>query len=115
MAWCRTRMEHLAFTNMRHSIDHILPNPYAHLTSEQRDVLLSRLSADISYEDKELLRRIFPAKGLFNRLTQIFFHSIVTELKQNGITTYTPDNADAAARLIARRCTIAPAVGQTDA
>lgn len=100
---------------MPHSVDHILPNPYRHLNAEQRDAQLSRLSADVSYEDKEYIRRIFPAKGLFNRTVQIFFHSIVTELKANGITTYTPENADFAARLIARRCTVASPAGHADA
>jgi len=84
------------------------------MNAEQREILLSRLSADISYEDKELLHRVFPARGLFNRMVQVFFHSIVKELKQNGITTYSPENADFVARLIARRCTIAEPTGDTD-
>ena len=106
---------------MPHSIDHILLNPYRHMNAEQRETNLSRLSADISYEDKEFVRRIFPAKGLFNRLTQIFFHSLVEELKAKNITTYTPENADEFARIINRRCTFtggcaaSPTVGQTDA
>jgi hypothetical protein len=100
---------------MHHSVDHILPNPYEGLNAEQRAVLLSRLSADISYEDKTYLKRIFPARGLFNRITQIFIHSIVEELKQNGITTYTPENADTARRIIARRCTVAATARDTDA
>lgn len=94
---------------MIHSIEHLLPCPYAHLN---RDLHLSRLSADISYEDKEFLHLIFPARGLFNRLTQVFFHSLVSECKQNGITTYSPENADYLARLIARRCSFAEPVGQ---
>lgn len=85
------------------------------MNAEQREANLSRLSADISYEDKEFLRRLYPARGLFNRLTQIFFHSLIEELKQNGITTYTPENADAVARIIARRCTPPATVGSTDA
>ena len=97
---------------MKHSVEHLLPNPYRHL---DKDLHLSRLSADVSYADKEFLHRIFPARGLFNRMCQIFFNSLVEECKQNGITTYTPEHADELARIIARRCTVAPALGQTDA
>jgi hypothetical protein len=96
----------------QHSIDHILPNPYRHIKNKERE--LSRLSADVSYEDKDFLHLIYPAKGLFNRLTQIFFHSIVEECKAHGITTYTPANADFVARLIARRCTVAQPTGQVN-
>lgn len=78
-----------------------IPNPYAHLDKD-RD--LSRLSADISYEDKAFLRRIFPEKGLFNRLTQVFFHSLVIEAKQLNITYYTPENVEHLIELIRQRC-----------
>jgi hypothetical protein len=86
---------------MPHTVHHLPPNPYENLN---RDFDLSRLSADISYEDKKFLHQVFPAKGLFNRMTQLFFHSITEECKQNGITTYTPENADAFVRLVTRRC-----------
>lgn len=98
----------------QNSIDHILLNPYRHMNKEQRELQLSRLSADISLEDKEFLHRVYPAKGLFNRLTQIFFHSIVEECKLHGITTYTPENADFVRGLIARRCTPAQPPRQAD-
>lgn len=89
---------------MEHSVNHLPASPYTHL-NHAKDVHLSRLSADISYEDKQFLHRVFPAKGVFNRITQLFFHSLVLELKQNGITTYTPANADEFGRIVVRRCT----------
>ena len=101
---------HLLYPIMKHSVEHLLPCPYRHLN---KDLHLSRLSADVSYADKEFLHRIFPARGLFNRMTQIFFNSLVNELKANGITTYSPENADELARIIARRCTPAATPGQT--
>lgn len=97
---------------MEHSLEHLLPDPYRHLTKEQKELQLSRLSADISYEDKELLKLVFPLKGILNRLTQVFFHSLVEELKQNGITHYTPTNADLVCRIIARRCTPVEPLGE---
>ena len=79
-----------------------IPNPYAHLDKD-RD--LSRLSADISYADKAYLHKLFPERGLFNRLTQVYFNSIVEEAKELNLKHYTPDNVNTLIELIRRRCT----------
>ncbi len=98
----RIKMELLQSTKMPHTIHHLPPCPYEHLN---KDLHLSRLSADISYADKEFIKTVLPVNGLLNRITQLFFHSLIQEAKYHGITTHTPENADAFVRLIARRCT----------
>jgi hypothetical protein len=67
---------------------------------------MSRLSADISYEDKNLIKLVCPKRGILNQITQLFFSSICNELKQNGITHYSPDNEQRFVELILRRTTI---------
>lgn len=78
-----------------------LPLPYDHLN---RDRDLSRLSADISYVDKELIRGICPKQGILNQLTQVIFSSICTNLRNNGITYYSPDHERYFIQLLLRGC-----------
>lgn len=66
-----------------------LPQPYSGL-NQDRD--LSRLSADIPYADKELIKVVCPKKGVLMQMTQVFFHTIVSEMKRLNITHYTPEN-----------------------
>lgn len=72
------------------------------------DRQMSRLSADISYEDKHLIKMVCPKKGILNQITQLFFESICRELKQNGITHYSPANERKFIELIRRRTTPKP-------
>ena len=95
---------------MPHTLHHLPPCPYKGMNKELH---LSRLSADISYEHKEFLKTILPVNGILNRITQLFFVSLIEEAKYHGIKYYTPENADALGRLIARRCTfVEPAVAE---
>ena len=90
-----------------------LPLPYQHL-DQNRD--LSRLSADIPYEDKNLIKGICPKKGILNQLTQNLFASICHNLRKNGLTHYSPDNEQQFIALIVRGCSfiesIEPRPGQ---
>lgn len=79
-----------------------LPLPYDHL---DRDRDLSRLSADISYTDKALIRGICPKQGILNQLTQCFFNAICNNLRKNGHTYYAPDHERYFIQLILRGCT----------
>jgi len=79
-----------------------LPIPY---DSCDRDRELSRLSADIPYPDKQLIRGICPKQGILNQLTQNFFHALCTNLRKNGITYYSPDHERYFIQLILRGCT----------
>ena len=79
-----------------------LPIPY---DSCNRDRELSRLSADIPYRDKQLIRGICPKQGILNQLTQNFFHALCSNLRNNGITYYAPDHERYFIQLILRGCT----------
>ena len=79
-----------------------LPIPYDHC---DRDRELSRLSADIPYEDKNLIRGICPKQGILNQLTQNIFASICKNLRKHGITYYAPDHERYFIQLILRGCT----------
>ena len=81
--------------------DDRLPLPYLHLDSV-RD--LSRLSADISVQDKNLIKHVCPKKGILNQITQNLFASIAKHLRQNGITYYSPEHEAYLVRLISRGC-----------
>lgn len=78
-----------------------LPTPY-----ESADPIreLSRLSADIPFADKDLIKHICPKKGILNLLTQNFFHAICQNLRKNNITYYSPDNEHYLTQLILRGC-----------
>lgn len=77
------------YNNMSTNYHQSLPQPYAGL-NQDRD--LSRLSADIPYADKELIKSVCPKKGVLMQMTQVFFHTIVTEMKRLNLTHYTPEN-----------------------
>jgi hypothetical protein len=79
-----------------------LPLPYDHL-DVVRD--LSRLSADISYSDKALIKGVCPKKGILNQITQNFFASLCHNLRKNGLTHYSPHNEQQFIELVARGCT----------
>jgi hypothetical protein len=67
--------------------------------------ILSRLSADLPAEDKNLIKGICPKKGILNQLTQNLFHAIVTNLRANGVTYYSPEHEQYLVDLILRGCT----------
>jgi len=69
---------------------------------------MSRLSADISYADKKLIKMVCPKKGILNQITQLFFESICRELREHNITHYSPQNEQHFIQLIKRRATVKP-------
>lgn len=79
-----------------------LPLPYAHL-DPVRD--LSRLSADISYADKALIKNICPKRGILNQIAQNVYSSICNNLRNHGITHYSPQHELQFIELVTRGCT----------
>jgi len=67
----------------------LLPQPYRELDQIKE---LSRLSADIPYSDKELIKLVCPKKGILMQITQVFFHRLCEEMRLNNLTHYTPQN-----------------------
>lgn len=67
------------------------------------DKHMSRLSADIPYADKDLIKLVCPKRGILNQLTQLFFSSVCEEMKQSGLTYYSPENEQAFIAIIRRR------------
>lgn len=53
---------------------------------------LSRLSSDVSYEDKALIKDVCPKKGVIMQITQIFIARLCNQLRSENITSYTPAN-----------------------
>lgn len=66
---------------------------------------LSRLSADIPQENKNLIKSVCPKQGILNQLTQNIFHAITNNLRKNGITYYSPSHEDYFIALIRFGCT----------
>lgn len=64
---------------------------------------LSRLSADIAYIDKSLIKAVSPCMGLFNQMTQLYFAAIAHELRELNITHYTLENEQRLITIIRRR------------
>lgn len=67
----------------------LLPQPYRELDQIRE---LSRLSADIPYSDKELIKLVCPKKGILMQITQVFFHRLCEEMRHQKLTHYTPEN-----------------------
>lgn len=66
-----------------------LPRPYS---TSDRLRELSRLSADIPYTDKNLIKSVCPKKGVLNQVTQCFFSAICENLREQQITYYSPEH-----------------------
>jgi len=77
-----------------------LRTPY---TGLNRDTELSRLSADIAFIDKHLIKTVCPVNGLLMQMTQLFFASVCHELRTKNITHYTPENESELINIIRRR------------
>jgi len=73
-------------------------NPY----KEKADF---RVQCDVSTEDASLLRSIFPLGGFERKMMSTFYMFFLTQLKQNGITSYSPDNQRRAEELLIRYTT----------
>lgn len=81
-----------------------LPLPYGPMDANGA-ALLSRMSADIPAVDKNLIKGVCPKKGILNQLVQNIFHSLVTNLRNNGITYYSPAHESYLVALVIRGCT----------
>ncbi len=79
-----------------------LYNPYTGTNPDD----LCRLSADISIEHRKFLRSVHPDRGIVMDAINMFMYAIVTECKQLGITSYTPENERTIRELIRRRTAI---------
>lgn len=79
-----------------------LPQPYLNCDPDRE---MSRLSADITYKDKALIKLVCPKKGIFMQMTQIFFSRICEELRSQNITHYTPENEQRFLAIIVRLAT----------
>lgn len=68
-----------------------LPDPCAGLCPIKETM---QHSARVSLADITLIKNICPEKGLFTRMSQLFYHSIAEELRELNITHYTPENVE---------------------
>lgn len=81
-----------------------LPLPYGRM-DQLGACKLSRLSADIPAKDKNLIKGVCPKRGILNQITQNFFDSICQNLRNNGITYYSPEHEQYLVELVNRGCT----------
>lgn len=87
-----------------------LPRPYSDPKFE-RD--LSNCTAWVPKRDKDLIRHVCPKRGILNQLVQNLFASIVTNLRDQNITYYSPQNEQYLIRVILRGCTAIESTQQT--
>jgi hypothetical protein len=77
-------------------------NPYLGLKADDDDAC--KLATIVPVAHAALLRGVCPSRGAISYGLALIINSIVEELTAEGITYYTPDNADRLTAIFYERC-----------
>ena len=78
--------------------DPIITDPYRSLDEDLR----GKITADVHIEDLRLIKSVYPIRGVFQAILGQYIHSITTEMRKNGLTTYSPENCSAFLNIVHR-------------
>lgn len=75
-----------------------LPDPYTNVPDDK----MWKLSGRISKADHDLIRAVFPDRGIYNLIVSNTIANLCHELRTNGIVHYTGDNTSLALNCLIR-------------
>lgn len=83
---------------MQTPIPNLPLNPYAQID----DVLCTRIQTDVSIEDKNLIRSVYPEHGIITLIINTSVHGLAEALRRRGITHYTSEGINEFKRIFNR-------------
>lgn len=61
-------------------------DPYKQVEDDSKD----RMNADVAFTDADIIRIIYPRRGIFQQMINMFFRAVVEECVAKGINHYDP-------------------------